>query len=201
MNEKKRLNYISIEPETHGWLIGMANRQGEHIGDLAGQLLDEVATSWQPPSESEPERKAYWDWVQFKRDKRMQERAYEAALMYRKNPTEKGAERLARICEGVGLDYTEVLQGVDNDPFASLIAFSRNGSVLGRCIRWLPQFIGEREGKVPVRIVHVAGRREGYSESTINRARRAINYDIESPSIDTNKEGSGWIWSIGINEL
>lgn len=193
MDDKKKINQIWVESETWAWLVEQANRRGELIADFTGALLDEAIIHWQPPQEDEPERRIYWAWLGFIRDKQRRERIYQAASMYKENPTEEMADALAQMCEDGGLDYREVIKEVERDPFSSLIANSRNGSVLGECIRWLTKLLQEHPEGIPVRIAKIIAEKEGFSSSTMKRARGAINADLHSPSILSHKVGHKWV--------
>lgn len=200
-DDKKRLNLIRVEEGTFSWLVNRANAHGMAIGDFAGELLDECALTWKPPTDVESDRMLFWNSVQVQQEEQKRRLVYQAAAIYqnRRNPTEEEAERLASMCEEAGMDYREVIKEVGSDPFSSVVAFSRNGSAAGQCMRWLADTMKNRR-VMPAKLIEVKAGQEGFSPSTLSRARRAINLDERSPTIATRKRGRGWEWYIDEEE-
>lgn len=196
-DDKKRINLITIEEQTLSLLLNQANVQGKSLGNFVGLLLDEYAFTWKPPAKEEPDRLLFWDWVQAQQEEQKRKMVYQVAAIYqsRKNPTEEEAERLARMCETAGLDYKEVVKEISNDPFSSIVMHSRNGTATGQCMRWLAGVMKDRK-RMPVNLIEIKASQKGFSRSTLNRARRAINMDTKSPTIETEKIGKGWQWYI-----
>jgi hypothetical protein len=196
--DKKRLNYISVNADTLTWLVKLANELGEHVGDFAGYLLDECALKWKPPTEGDdPDRQLFWELLDFQRRETLHNRVITAASIYQNKrvKTEEDADSLAAMCDLAGLDYGEIMKQVEGDPFSSVIAYSRNGSVMGNCMRWLVEKMRDRQ-RMPANLVEVLANRQGFSKSTLDRARRAINMDAKSPAIETKREGRGWVWFV-----
>lgn len=195
-DDKRYVNWVPIDEEAWGWLSQQADAHGMRLNDFIGTLLEDIFETWEPPESDEPGRRTLWAMVRFERRRRMRERVNRAANIYEDDPTEESADDLAQMCEDAGMDYGEVLKNMRDDPFSSLTAFSRNGSVLGECIRWLPKFIQDRGGRVPVRLIQIVAGKRGFSESTVSRARRAINNDLGTPAILTKRDGPGWTWYV-----
>lgn len=200
-DDKKTLNYINVDTEVFSWLVNQANAQGERLGDFVGAVLEEVSQTWCPPMEDEPERLLFWNYMKVQREERLRKMVYQAAAIYHNhpNPTEDEADRLASMYEAAGMDYKEVVKEVSDDPFSSIIAHSQNGSATGQCMRWLAGVMKNRK-VMPVKLVMVKARQEGFSDSTLTRARGAINMDDKSPTIATRKRAYGWEWYIEDDE-
>lgn len=194
--DRKRINLVDVDDETHKWLVREANKVGMSIRGYAGYLLENARAAWEPPTEGEPERLALWNYHCALGKKNLHDLAYRMAALYEYNPTEEMAERLAEQCELAGLDYREVMQRVADDPFSSLIAFSHNGTKLGECIRWLSKFLAGKQSGLPARVLLSLGERRGYGETMMNRAKRAMNNDPESPRIISIRMAQGWYWKL-----
>lgn len=201
-DDMKKINLIAVEDSTFAWVVSQANACGKSVADFVGLLVDEVALTWRPPTGEEPDRLLFWDWVQSQQEERKRKMVYQTAAIYQshRNPTEEEADRLARMCETAGLDYKEVIKEISSDPFSSIIMQSRNGTATGQCMRWLADVIKER-GHVPVKIIRALANKDGFSQSTLDRARAAINMDAKSPSIETRRSGPGWEWYVGEEEV
>ena len=195
-DKKKRINLVDVNDETHQWIVRKANEAGMSIRGYASFLLERARAEWKPPEESNPESQALWNYHQALGRKNLQDLAYRMAALYEYNQTEEMAERLAQQCEYAGLDYREVLQRVTDDPFSSLIAFSHNGTKLGECIRWLSKILAGKEMGLPARAIFALGEREGFGETMLNRAKRAMNNDLESPRVLSVREAQGWHWKL-----
>jgi len=195
-DDKKRINLIDIEPDTHDWLVRLANEKGMSIKDFAGYLLDDARGKWKHPDSSEPERLALWNYYEALAQEQLRKLAYRVAAMYERNQTEEMAETLARQCELAGLDYREVIQQVEDDPFSSLVAFSHNGTKLGDCISWLGDMLAGQEKGLPVRILIAIGKQRGFNETLMNRAKRAMNADLGSPSVTSVRKTNNWFWRL-----
>jgi len=194
--DKKRINLVDVSDETHKWIVRKANEAGMSIRGYAGFLLERAKTEWKPPEEGGPESQALWNYHQALGKKNLHDLAYRMASLYEYNPTEEMAERLAQQCEFAGLDYREVIQRVADDPFSSLVAFSHNGTKLGECIRWLSKFLAGKQNGLPARVLFSLGDRQGYGETMMNRAKRAMNNDPESPRVISVRQAQGWYWKL-----
>ena len=203
-DDRKKLNRISVEPTTHEWLVEMANRDGEGVGDYAGALLDMLSGSCKPDAPLGSDKfddnniQVFWSWYRFRQKERLKNRVYQAAAIYAADPDEDGAERLANMCERANMDYTEVKDRAENDPFSSLIASTRNGTKFGECMRWLPEFLTEHGGQVPVAPLRVMASQYGFTPSMLDRVKRAIQSDPDTPTIMSIRIGVAWAWKLDI---
>jgi len=212
-DDKKKLNRVSVEPDTHTWLVEQANALGESVGDFAGALLDAMSSSHEPMewkggtltdyegiahTFDTDNLEAFWTWYKFTQEDRQRQRVHHAAAMYATNPTEAGAERLARMCELTGLDYAEVKERAEGDPYSSLVANTRNGTKFGECMQWLPSFLIEQGGQFNVGPLRAIANREGFTPSMLDRVKRAIRNDPDIPPIVSVRVGAMWAWKIDI---
>lgn len=194
---KKRINMVDIEEPTHEWLVQQANIMGMSIKDYAGYLIDDARLKkWKKPSKDEPERLALWNYHQALIAERKKDIAYKMAAMYECDKTEEMADLLARQCELAGLDYSEVIRQVQDDPYSSLVAFSHNGTKLGECIRWLGNVLKGKKVGLPASAVFSMAHDKGYSQTMLNRAKRAMNADINSPKVLSVRKANGWFWQL-----
>lgn len=193
-DDKKRINLVPIDPETHEWLVKRANAKGESIAGHAGRLLNDAMASWEPPTEDEPERMVLWDYYRELRKKKIRDIVYRTAELYNDNPTAESAEVLAKQCERAEMDYREVIDKVRDDPFSSLIVFSYNGTKLGECIKWLSGTLRNAPMDFPVSMLEKTADKRGYNMTMLNRAKRAMNKDSESPKVISVRKPFGWAW-------
>lgn len=196
-DDKRVVSRIYVEPDTHTELLNKANEEGEPLASFIGHVLDEVMETWEPPdADSKPEKRLYWNWVRSARRKRQRDRVYHAAAVYAAHPDERGAEALEAMCEDAGLDYSEIRQTADNDPFSSIIAASRDGTKFGACLKWLPGVLIEHDGKMATMALKAVAKEKGFSESMLDRVKRAINNDPETPRIQSVRMGHNWEWQL-----
>lgn len=195
-DDKKKVNLIPIDEDTHKWIVKQANEQGESIANCAGRLLDEVSRTWEPPTEDEPERMVLWDYHRELAKKRTRDMVYRTAELYNENPTSESADVLAKQCERAEMDYREVIDKVRDDPYSSLVLFSHNGTKLGECIRWLSGTLRKAASDFPVSLLEKTAAKRGYNMAMLNRAKRAMNQDSESPKVMSVRKSSGWSWRL-----
>lgn len=196
MDGKKCINKVWVDDETHTALLNGANKQGDTIASYAGAILDDAAISEKPnfSDDADPFARLHWNWYRFKLKQRSIEKVHRAAAIYSENPTDENADSLEQMCADAGLDYKDVINRTKNDPFSSIVANSRNGTKYGRCIRWLPDTIVKMGGRVPVSTLNTMAAIEGFDSSMLNRVKRAINGDANTPNILSERESNGWIW-------
>lgn len=191
------INHVPLDEDVHRRVIDQATLVGLRPADFAAYLIGEqMKLEWKEPSPDEPEKYIDWKLMQMKRQEHMREQVFRAAALYKKNPSDENADHLSQMCDAASMAYNEVMKYIDNDPFSSLYLYAKNGSTLGSCMRWLSTFISERSGVVPAKIVKIAAARENYSDSTLERAKRTINGDMDSPMIVSEKRKEGWVWRI-----
>lgn len=193
--DTKRLNWVQVETETFEWLRHKANADGSSIGNYAGALLDSLAQESEE-TEGHEGSSNFWNWRFFEQKRRKRDRVYQAASIYIQDETEEGRDRLAQMCEGVGMDLSEVLQRVGSDPFAAILAKTNDGTKFSRCLHWLPSYIQGRGGTVDVSSLREAASREGFAPSMLDRVKQAIKVDPEIPEIVSEKPGKSWVWLI-----
>jgi len=195
---KRSINYIPVDEDTFAWLKQQANQAGELISHFAGAVLDSASVDWQPTitDDQSDDSKLFWKLHEIRKQKKRRDTVYRAAAIYKERPDEQTADTLSDMCEWAGLDYAEVMNQVENDPFSSIIAQSRNGTKFGSCVRWLPAFISDHNGEVAVTPLRIVASNLGYSNSMLDRVKAAINNDIDTPSIVSVKSGKNWVWRV-----
>ena len=99
---------------------------------------------------------------------------------------EKTADVLHGIAEDLDLDEGEAKKFAEESPFASVVAYSNNGSKMGRCQRWLASIFTPEQDRFPRGAVVGTGIREGFHESMIDRASRILGI--------VKKKGTGGVW-------
>lgn len=199
-DDKKIMNFVPVDPSTFEWLTTMANKQGERVNDFSGILLDELAMSnWTlpKPGESEDDNLFFWFFQEALKRRRRRELIYKAAAIYLDDPTEEAAEQLEEMCVIAGLAPEEVIGEVRDDPFSNVIKESFDGTKLGRCTRWLADAMSEHGEIRQVDLVRI-GMSEGFDETMLNRAKRRINMDTETPHIQSKRVPGekGWKWCV-----
>lgn len=196
-DDKKYLTNVPIDPMTHDRLVMLANKEGVKLADLVGEMLDEDFYGWQPPNaEEQPGQRAMYNEFRVRQRQRLKQSVYTLAAVYKEDPTEENADILAEQCELAGLDYKEVVDRVGKDPFSSLIAFSRNGSKAGDCIKWLSETMRAAHDGLTVQQVKALADERGFKMSMVNRCKRAINNDYDSPNIVSERQSTGWVWTL-----
>jgi len=203
-DDKKIMNFVPTDPATFEWLTMMANKQGERVNEFAGMLLDELAmTNWTlpEPGEKQKDGRFFWLFQEALKRRRQRELIYKAAAIYLDDPTEDAAEQLEEMCDIVGLVPEEVVGEIRDDPFSNMIKESYNGTKMGRCIRWLIESLSEHT-ELPQKEIVKIGMAEGYDETMLNRAKRRINLDDSTPTIQSQRipGAKGWKWCLVANE-
>lgn len=100
---------------------------------------------------------------------------------------EKAADELHQIAIDLDLDEEEARKFAEESPFASVIAFSNNGTKMGRCQRWLAMLFTD-ECRLARPAVIGMGKSKGYHESMIDRASRKLSIKKEKG------RGGTWYW-------
>lgn len=194
---KKKINAVLLDSEVHAWTEMEGTRQGLSPSELLAYFALENYLKWEPPNEkSHPDVRMAWNDRRMRRRLWRKQQVEKAAAMYAEDPTQENAELLAEQCLLAGISLEEAKAGAENDPFTSIIAYSSNGTAFGECCRWLPRFILEHND-IPQPVVCTAGKKAGFDESMITRARRRINSLPDSEwRIETKHCGAFWRWSL-----
>ena len=114
-------------------------------------------------------------------------------ILSRGVPDERTADELHQIAEDLDLDEEAAQKFADESPFASVIAYSNNGSKMGRCQHWLASLFDSEDKKLARAAVIGIGAGQGYHESMINRASRKLRLKKEKG------QGGIWYWAAPIN--
>lgn len=196
-DNKKKINEVLIESETHDLIVRVANIKGVSIRTFAGLILDDWATRHVPNLDSANEgEKSFWEYVEFKRRKLARRRAYEMASEYSIEKNENDAEKLQAYCDKEGIDYGSIIAEVGNDPFSSIVAESRSGEKITACISWIGRTIKTSGGRIDVAELERLGATEGYNKQLLDRAKKIVNQSPDTPQIASVRDGKGWTWEL-----
>jgi len=136
-----------------------------------------------------------WDW--FLQREAMLMQAKHAARIHLMFPSDESGEKLEQLCDEAGLLVAEVIAEVSDDPFSSAILENRSLTLLSKCTEWLAGVLVQAgDDGVSANIMYAQAKKSGYSGSTLERAKRAINQDIDSPQVESVRDGSGWVWRV-----
>ena len=108
------------------------------------------------------------------------------AIVSRGIVDERIADELHQIAEELDLDESEAEKFADESPFASAVAYSSNGTKMGRCQRWLASLFTSEQDRFPRGAVIGTGIKAGFHESMINRASRLLGI--------VKQKGAGGVW-------
>lgn len=190
----RTINIVSVENDTHAWLIEEANRSGMKLGEFAGSLLDKIKIHREYDKLRESEELSVYDLL-LKARLRQRDliRVKKLVSIYQQNQSEEAADILAAACDSLGLNYDEVMGMAENDPFSSIASEWNTSSKFAECADWLTTVMTKRK-KVMSAIIFRQGEERGFSESTINRVKRKINTQSETHHIVSAKDGKDWVW-------
>jgi len=191
---KAALNYVPINKETNEWLVAEANKEGTPVRVFAGLILDEKAQQSFHAGYEKDEDQGAWDEHWYDQWSRMWMRTRKAAAIYLENPSDEARTRLERMCTRLGKDVDEIIAEADANPFSTIVAREKEATKRGQCILWLCEMIRSHDGSVDSSVVYAIADQKGYSISTLNRAKRDINNDPNTPNIVSGREGSRHLW-------
>jgi len=191
---KAALNYVPIDKETNDWLVTEANKEGIQVRVFAGLLLDEKARQYFRAAYEKDEDQGVWDEHWYDQYSRMWARTRRAAAIYLDNPSDEARDRLERMCTRLGKDVDEIIAEADANPFSTLVAREKEATKRGECILWLCEVMRDHGGSVDASVIYAMADQKGYSTSTLNRAKRDINNDPNTPNIVPGRSGPRHLW-------
>jgi len=201
-NEIQWLSNIPIRAVTRKWLTEQANKKGKKIGLTAGLLLDEVARDCiSSMMDHDGSNSSVWNLEWFLQQELAMAHAKYAARIYLMRPTDEGMERLEIMCDEAGVLSTDTLAEVESDPFSTAVLANRATTSVSRCTEWLSGLLRQvgDEG-MPSNMIYALAKEDGYSGSTLERAKRTIIQDVDSPEIEAFRDGPRWSWRIKAGE-
>jgi len=197
--DKKIINFVPIDPETHTQLVELANQQGIKLNDFLGLLADEWAFTWKPPEDKRRERALFWNWVELTRRKRMQDMVYSMVSIYQQlGESEEMADIIEEQCKVAGIspsDLQMIHAEVSSDPLSSIIAQSRGGTKFSQCLAWLSSIFRQVGPEIAVRDLRQLAKAEGFAWAMVNKAKGQIRDDPETQvDLVSEKRGHYWVW-------
>lgn len=200
-DDKRTINRILIDPKTHRIMIDLANQQGISLSDFIGAVVDEAAMSWVPPEVSKDQWHIFhWNYIQLWKRQRRVQMVYQMAAMYNElGGSEDLADLIERQCEICGVDMTELMLQVQDDPLSSLIAQTRQGTKFDQCLRWLSDAM-QRYGEFLVSQLKVLAAAQGYDWTMVNRVKREIQGSGLDVNLISEKRGKTWWWVLADRE-
>jgi len=187
----KSYSYIKSLAITHEELMGEATKRAENPTYFIGWVLDEAVVQGIHKLDNK-ERNMFWKSRQLRQIKENRDHVRKAALGYLLDPTDEGAELLADMCESVGLEIDDVLEGTKDNRFAAMKA--TQASVNVERADWLYRLLTENGNRLTVKYIYAKAEEIGYSKDMITHTRKYINGDLNMPNIDSVKQGKEWIW-------
>ena len=192
----KRINLVYVLPSTFDWLVSESNKKGDNLAHYIGTVLDDVVEGKLEYSES-TRTKVARDMRALRDKDQMRREALEAAVIYRHNPSQETADLLKRVCDNAQVDYDDALEEIDGDPFSSLIHNVRTGNAKFReCMEWLTTHLTAHNGQLPSNAIMTVGGLQGYNQNLLNRVKRMIALDPDTPTIQSEKRDNIWWWVI-----
>lgn len=206
-DNKKSINRVEIDTYGHAWAVGMANKHGMRLSEFCGVALSSLAVAWKIDTDELAKADEFdaahmelaITHLKIQQRHRLRQMVREAAVIHTQYPDDVSADQLGRMCELAGLDLTEIMGVAQSSEFGSLIAYSRDGSKFGKCLQWLAHYITEESqdgGGVLASQIFAAGKSHGFEEQMIQRAKRRIKADPLSPTIQSRRVASGWVWDL-----
>jgi len=198
-DDKKVINFIPVDPDSHSQLVELANQRGMKLNEFLGLMVDEWALTWSPPKKKRSERALFWNWVDLRRRKRLQDMVYQMVSLYQQlGESEELADLIEAQCDIAGIspvDLQLIHQEVASDPLSSIIAENRQGTKFSRCITWLSETFKNLGPALSVGALKKLAEAEGFQWSMVERAKREIRetWDLKV-EIVSRREGSHWEW-------
>jgi len=198
-DDKRVLNFVPVEEETHSILVELANQQGIKVNEFLGLLADEWSLVWEPPQKKRSARALFWNWVEMRRKKRLRDMIYQMVSLYQQlDESEELADLIEQQCEIAGIspsDLQAMHQDVARDPLSSIIAQSREGTKFSQCMGWLASTFRQIGPEIAVRDLQQLAMVEGFAWAMVNKAKAYIRDDRESTvEILSEKRGAHWAW-------
>lgn len=187
-DNKKTINFVTLDEDVFDWLKLKANQAGEKIADFAGHLITLEWARDDPRSDDSALppmvqlQNIYWQGQ--RREKARHRLLTLAASINRTNPPDSRAvELLIHLCDLFDFNYDDLLLEISEPSIiAAIEAQSAPGTKLGDCIIWLVKTFTETP-EIPQQIVETHAEKIGYTEITLRRARAAINRNPTSPFV------------------
>lgn len=195
-DDKLKINIIPIEKKTHKLLLDEANRLGLGINEFLGQKADEWASTLKPTEEElqDRERQIYWNRVRMERRRTNRLKLYRMAAEYCEDPTDENDLLLTEQCELLGKDRDTVVAKANRNPYSSAVAMSSKGTKFDACVTWFTQALVDKDGGIMVNVLKILAHSADYHWSMVNRVRDYLNNDLDTPYIESVREGRGWKW-------
>jgi len=194
-DDKKTINWVSVDQMTHEWLVQEANKAGQRVGDYAGMLLDRqyLGGDYNHMS-SNPLVRARDYLIKHQRLQAAAKDVYQLAAIYLSRPEDTDlADDLAEMCEELGLDMRTVIDTTINTPFLSRVNSTKGK--YGQCIEWLSNLLISHPVIASAAIFQMATD-TGYSKTMVERSKMYLNNSDTGWIIKSVHNGAAWEWHL-----
>lgn len=200
MEDKKEpifwLSRIPVKKSTHEWIVDQGNQKGRKTGHQAGLFLDDLACKHHNEAQYD-ERGAMWAWENYQRKEYIRAQARYVARQYVSRPNDDLYECLEELCSETEYSPQQVIEDVSGDPFSAAVLANKSETLLSRCTDWLAALMNDvGDDGISKSVISTLAKEAGFSESTLERAKRTINNNSKTPSIMSEREGVGWKWIV-----
>jgi len=196
---RKTVNMVEMLPHIFEWAVADANKAGEKLSKHMGDLIEELyhfsdngkKDSFTIACENSAVAKAVVLHQRMERQQQQRSMVRHMAALYVEQPSETAADNLQVACDAVGMDYDEVIKVAEADPFSSIISKTMGKDKIDRCTVWLIDLFTKR-GKVQSVELFTQANAEGYNRRMIQRVKRNLLEDPETPYIDVERIEKSW---------
>jgi len=210
-DNRKTANMVEIESHIYQWVVEDANSVGEklskHIGDLLNNLYHMSDGGKKSPTqvarEYSPITSAIVAYQEMERQQHRRSMVRHMAALYVEKPSEKAADSLQAACDAIDIDYDEVIKVAEADPFSSIIAKTMGKDKIDRCAVWMIDLF-TKHGKMQSVELFSRANAEGYNKRMVQRVKRNLLEDLDTPYIDVDRIGKNWWYvlkTVGGNEI
>jgi hypothetical protein len=198
-DDKKYLNYVPLTMDAFQFAIQQANQAGLKVGDWVGRQIElSMLRGKQGTIEAtNPHiqiQEALW---KLQNERRTRQNVFEIAALVNEHPdNEQLAELLVNMCELADISYDEVIRQTSGEnAVTSYVNYTKLQTLGSSCVKWLLDLL-IKNGSLPHSSILKAGDSLGYKESTIKRAKTAINSNDPNFNIRSIHKSSEWAWEL-----
>lgn len=183
LEERKKVVYIELSPESHRVLCDLATSLGIRIAEVGAQCIDSDLARRARLNPNSLEARLFAETQDARRREGVRSQLRRIAWGYLKDENEQGFDKLAALCDEAGVSIEETLSEAQQHKTPPMLY---GGGKLAEAVEFLHE-LGRAVGELPSTEIIDTGAGRGLSSFVLKQAKKEIG-------ITSKRRPQNWVW-------